>query len=167
MAKVIARRPARDLYEEDFPLWAERQAALLRAREFDGLDLDNLIEEVEDLSRRERKSVESYVETILEHFLKLALSPAERPRRGWLVSIDKQRVKLARELTPSLRHHLEAELPALYAGLRRPVARQLEKDHVRADALPTACPYPLEQFLDPDWYPDNVHGAVDPEFGRS
>ena len=161
MAKVIARPPAGDLYEDDFPLWAERQAALLRARRFDELDLDNLIEEVEDLSRRERKSIESYVETILEHFLKLTFSPAERPRRGWLVTVDKQRVKLARELTATLRNHLEAELPALYAGLRRPVARQLEKDRVPADALPAACPYMLDQILDPDWYPDSVHGIKD------
>jgi Domain of unknown function DUF29 len=162
MAKVIAHPPARTLYNEDFPLWAERQAALLRARRFDELDLDNLIEEVADLSRRERKSVESYAETILEHFLKLALSPAVRPRRGWLVTVDKQRAKLARELTPTLRNHLEAELPALYGGLRRPVARQLEKDHVPADALPAACPYKLDQILDPDWYPENVHGIEDP-----
>ena len=41
------------LYEEDFPLWAERQGALLRARRFEELDLDNLIEEVEALARRE------------------------------------------------------------------------------------------------------------------
>ena len=162
MAKVIARPPVRTLYDEDFPLWAERQAALLRAGRFDELDLENLIDEVEDLSRRERKSIESYVETILEHFLKLALSPAERPRRGWLVTVDKQRVKLARELTPTLRNHLEAELPALYGGLRRPVARQLEKDHVPADALPAACPYMLDQILDPDWYPDNAHCIKDP-----
>ena len=63
-----------------------------RAGRFDELDLENLIDEVEDLSRRARKSIESYVETILEHFL-LALSPAERPRRRWLVTVDKQRVK--------------------------------------------------------------------------
>jgi hypothetical protein len=162
MAKVIARPPIRTLYDEDFPLWAERQAALLRAGRFDELDLENLIDEVEDLSRRERKSIESYVETILEHFLKLALSPAERPRRGWLVTVDKQRVKLARELTPTLRNHLEAELPALYGGLRRPVTRQLEKDHVPSDALPATCPYMLDQILDPDWYPDNAHGIKDP-----
>jgi hypothetical protein len=162
MAKAIARPPASDLYEEDFPLWAERQAALLRAKRFDELDLENLIEEVEDLSRRERKSIESYVETILEHFLKLAFSPAERPRRGWLVTVDKQRAKLARELTATLRNHLETELQALYAGLRRPVARQLENDHVPAEALPMACPYMLEQILDPDWYPDNMHVIKDP-----
>ena len=163
MAKVVARSPERDLYEKDFPLWAERQAGLLRAKRFDELDLENLIDEVEDLSRRERKTVESYLETIIEHLLKVNLSPTERPRRGWLVTIDKQRVKLARELTPSLRNHLEAELPALYAGLRRPLARELAKDRVPLDALPAACPYTLDQILDPEWYPDNLHGLADPK----
>jgi len=162
MAKTLARPPATTLYEQDFPLWAERQAALLRAGRFDELDLENLIEEVEDLSPRERKSIESYVETMREHFLRLALSPAERLRRGWLVTVDKQRVELARELTATLHNHLETELPAVYAGLRRPVARQLEKDHVSADALSAACPYTLDQILDPDWYPANLHGIEDP-----
>jgi hypothetical protein len=158
MAKVIARPRPRTLYDEDFPLWAERQAALLRAGRFAELDLDNLVEEVEDLSRRERETVDSHVETIVEHLLKLELSRASRPRRGWAVMIDKQRAKLARKLTKTVRNYPHAELPALYAGLRRPVARQLEKDRVPADALPIACPYTLEHILDPDWYPDNVRG---------
>jgi hypothetical protein len=161
MAKVVARPPTSDLYDNDFALWAERQAALLRARRFDELDLDHLIEEVEDLSRRERDAVESHVETILEHLLKLELSSAGRPRRGWLVTVDRQRARLARKLTTTLRQHLEAELPALYAGLRRPVARQLEKDGARSPSLPSACPYTLEQILDPDWLPANVHGISD------
>jgi Domain of unknown function DUF29 len=162
MAKTLSRPPDSSLYEEDFPLWAERQAGLLRARRFGELDLDNLIEEVEDLSRRERDAVESLVETIIEHLLKLAVSPAQRPRRGWLVTVDKQRTRLARKLTTSLRNHLEAELPALYRGLHRPVARQLEKDRVGSDAIPAACPYTLEQVLGPDWYPTNIHGLEDP-----
>ena len=29
-------------------------------------------------------------------------------------------------------------------------------------ALPAACPYKLDQILDPDWYPENVHGIEDP-----
>jgi hypothetical protein len=78
------------------------------------------------------------------------------------VTVDKQRVKLARELTPTLRNHLHAELPALYGGLRRPVARQLDKDNVPADALPPACPYTLDQILDPDWLPANLHGISEP-----
>jgi hypothetical protein len=161
MAKVIARPPASDLYENDFALWAERQGAILRAKRFDELDLENLIEEVEDLGRRERDMVESHIETILEHLLKLALSHADRPRRGWPVTVDRQRARLARKLTTTLRNHLEAELPAVYAGLRRPVARQLEKDGLYLDALPPVCPYTLDQILDPDWYPADVRGRED------
>jgi hypothetical protein len=161
MAKVIARPPASDLYEDDFALWAERQAAILRAGRFDELDLDNLIEEVEDLGRRERDMVESRLETILEHLLKLELSHAGRPRRGWLVTVDKQRAQLARKLSTTLRNHLETTLPALYDGLRRPVGRQLENDGLAPDALPALCPYSLDQLLDPDWYPDNARGRGD------
>ena len=163
MAKVIVRPPAGDLYEDDYPLCAEHQATLLRARRFDELDLDNLIEEVEDLGRREHDMVESHIETILDHLLNLALSHAERPRRGWLVTVDKQRARLARKLTTTLRNHLQTALPAIYAGLRRPVARQLEKDGVSPDALPAACPYTLDQILDPDWYPDSPHGLAEPK----
>ncbi|MGH6895386.1 MAG: DUF29 domain-containing protein [Geminicoccaceae bacterium] len=163
MAKVIARPPTSDLYEKDFALWAERQAALLRGKRFDELDLENLIEEVEDLSRRERDTVESHVETILEHLLKLALSRADRPRHRWLVTVDKQRAKLARKLTTTLRNHLEAELPALYGELRRPVARQLEKDGMRSTSPPPACPYTLDQILDPECLPENAHRIKDPE----
>jgi hypothetical protein len=118
---------------------------------------------VEDLGRRERDMVESHVETILEHLLKLELSYAARPRRGWLVTVDKQRARLARKLTTTLRNHLETELPAVYAGLRRPIARQLEKDGAPPDALPAACPYTLDQILDPDWYPDSPHGLAEPK----
>ena len=46
MARKI--KPAKDLYEEDLYPWSRMQAALLRARRFDELDLENLIEEVED-----------------------------------------------------------------------------------------------------------------------
>ena len=161
MAKTLSRPPPSELYEDDFPLWAECQAAILRAGRFDELDLENLIEEVEDLGRRERDMVESHLETILEHLLKLELSTASRPRRGWLVTVDKQRAKLARKLTTTLRNHLETALPTLYTGLRRPVARQLEKDGVSSDAMPGVCPYALGQILDPDWYPANIHGRED------
>lgn len=162
MAKTIARRSHAELYERDFPLWAERQGALLRARRFEELDLNNLIEEVEDLSRRERESVESFAEIIIEHLLKLAYSPATRPRRGWLVTIAKQRAKLQRKLTTTLRNHLKAELLNIYAVNRRAFAAALAQDKVPSEALPATCPYTLEQILDPDWYPGNVHGLQDP-----
>ncbi|MCE3250673.1 MAG: hypothetical protein K0R41_4498, partial [Geminicoccaceae bacterium] len=103
-----------------------------------------------------------HVETIMEHLVKLTLSPAERPRRGWLVTVDKQRARLARKLTPPLRTHLESELPALYAGLRRPGSRQLDQNGARPNAVPSVCLYTLDQLLEPDWYPDNAQGRREP-----
>ena len=49
MATKVQTKSA-ELYEADFYVWAEEQAALLRARRFDALDLENLIEEVQGLA---------------------------------------------------------------------------------------------------------------------
>jgi hypothetical protein len=55
---------AKDLYDEDFFVWSQEQAALLRERRFDELDLPNLIEEVEDLGGALQRSVRSRARTI-------------------------------------------------------------------------------------------------------
>ena len=65
------RPKAKNLCDEDFYLWTEAQAELLRKRHFDALDLDNLIEEVEALGRAEKSSVLNNASVIVEHLLKL------------------------------------------------------------------------------------------------
>ncbi len=45
---------AKSVYDQDFYVWTEVQAELLRRRRFEELDLDNLIEEVEGLGERRR-----------------------------------------------------------------------------------------------------------------
>ncbi len=145
---------AKDLYDEDFCVWAERQAALLRARRFDELDLGNLIEEVEDLGGALRRSVRSRVRRIIAHLLKLEHSPARDPRPGWRQTVVTQRNNLLDELTPSLRRELVAALDDLYRGARREAEVAL-RDHgeaAAADALPETCPYSLDQITG-DWLP--------------
>ena len=66
-----ARTRTKDLYQEDFYVWTEAQAALLRERRFEALDLANLIEEVEALSRSEKSKVLNNASVIIEHLLKL------------------------------------------------------------------------------------------------
>ena len=80
-------------YDEDFFLWTQGQAALLRDAAARGLDvpfdLANLAEEIESLGRRDRRGVGNRVARIIEHLLKLQHSPAVDPRRGWrLVHFD-------------------------------------------------------------------------------
>jgi hypothetical protein len=149
-----ARTKTKDLYEEDFYVWTEAQAALLRERRFEALDLANLIEEVETLGRSERSKVLNNASVIIEHLLKLQHSPGQAPRNAWRASVREHRRRLRRDLTPRLRQILGAELPALYAEIRDDTAALLH-DHgedAAAAALPQSCPYTVEQITG-DWWP--------------
>ena len=153
MATRIKPAP-KELYQEDFYVWTQRQAELLRARRYDELDLEHLIEEVEDLGGAAKKSVRSRARTIIEHLLKLQHSPAVDPRPGWRDTVRGQRDDLLDDLTPTLRRELAAELEELYARARERAAGSLRDhgEHASADALPETCPYTPEQIIG-DWLP--------------
>ena len=114
----IAKRPIvpknAPLYEQDFVRWTEAQAANLRqagaARANLPLDWDNLAEEVESLGRSQRRELRSRIAVVIEHLLKLARSPAEEPRAGWIETIARERAEIERLLedSPSLRGELRA-----------------------------------------------------------
>jgi hypothetical protein len=162
MAKTISRPANVALYDEDFYLWVEQQADLLRQGRFRALDLAHLIEEVEDLGANLGNAVTSRTREIILHLLKLQYSPAVEPRRGWRDSVGKRRDDLELEITPSLRRHLAAELESVYQLARRRAIDDLAQDGVKPDQLPTSCPYTFDQISDPVWRPENVHGIKDP-----
>ena len=145
---------ASDLYEQDIYAWSKEQADLLRARRFEELDLEHLIEEVDDLGESLKRSVRSRIRNIIEHLLKLEHSPAPEPRRGWYDTVIAQRSDLLDELTPSIRREVEPTLPDLYDRARRNAATSLRThdENSAAEALPTACPYSLDQITG-DWLP--------------
>ena len=148
------RPKAKNLYEDDFYVWIEAQAELLRKRQFDALDLGNLIEEVEALGRAEKSSVLNTASVIIEHLLKLHYSPAQEPRNAWRASVREHRRRWRRDLTPRLRQILLAELPILYGEVRDDTAALLRDygEDAAADALPATCPYTLDQIAG-DWWP--------------
>jgi hypothetical protein len=143
-----------DLYEADFYAWALEQARLLRARQYDALDLGNLIEEVDDLGAALKRSARSRIRTIIDHLLKLQHSPAQEPRGGWYDAVIAQRSDLRDELTASLRREIEPDLPKIYDQARAAAATSLRKHEETgaADALPADCPFTLDQLID-DWWP--------------
>jgi Domain of unknown function DUF29 len=154
----MATDPAR-LYEADFFAWTRHQAdALRRLKDLHlntGLDLDHVAEEIEDLGSAVRKSVRSQVRRILEHFLKLAFSPAQGPRRGWCRSVLDARTDMSDDLTATLRADLEIQLARLYAQARKAAAIDLENEGEAEAArlLPEASPWTLDDVLRDDWYP--------------
>jgi hypothetical protein len=58
------------LYEKDFYLWIMENLKLLKNREYDLVDWENLLEEIEDLAKREIKSLISFMAVIMEHIYK-------------------------------------------------------------------------------------------------
>jgi hypothetical protein len=144
----------KSLYDQDFYVWTEVQAELLRQRRFDELDLPNLIEEVEGLGDSKKSAVLSNATVVIEHLLKLQHSPATDPRPGWMDLILGHRNRLEYELTPRLRQILQDELLRVYSVARRTADRRLRMhgENAAADDLPATCPYSVDQIIG-DWWP--------------
>lgn len=143
------------LYDEDLYAWTRQQASLLRSRRFGALDLEHLIEAVEAWADVQREAVLSNARVVIEHLLKLAHSPADDPRNGWRATVREHRARLELQLTPRLRQALHDDLERIWAIARRNAEGAL-RDHgeqAAADALPTTCPYTLDQIT-ADWWPN-------------
>src|SRR5436305_6102031 len=136
-------------YDDDFYAWTQYQADVLRAltTSDNRFDREHVAEEIEDLGKSERNAVRSEVRRILEHFLKLASSPAGDPRYGWMRSIVDAREALQDRITRTLRQDIEASLPRLYRAARKQAELGLREygEHDAAASLPSECRYTLEQ----------------------
>jgi hypothetical protein len=155
------------LYEEDFYIWTQRQAAALRrladTRPNVDLDFPHLIEEVEDLGTSQRDAVRSHMRRIIEHCLKLEFSSAVDPRGGWYASIIDARTEIDDKLSPSLSCDLDEQLPRLWNQARSKADNGLRRfgEPDAADLLPADCPYALDDLLTDGWYPANRRGLPD------
>jgi hypothetical protein len=102
MTQTITKK---SLYESDFLLWTLEIAAKLKARDFEHLDIENLIEEIEDLGKSEKREVRSRLKVLLEHLLKRIYVDMFDCFNGWENTIDEQREEIKVELadSPSLK----------------------------------------------------------------
>jgi hypothetical protein len=57
-------------YDRNLYTWSHVQAALLRERKFDQIDLEHIAEEIEDMGKSEQRALESCLEALLMHLLK-------------------------------------------------------------------------------------------------
>ncbi len=98
------------LYEQDYGLWAEQMADLIAAGRFSELDIENLVEEVRDLSKRECDRLLSSLRLIVHHLLKWDYQPQNRSR-SWQIAIGLARLNIKDYLrdSPSLKRYLTDE----------------------------------------------------------
>ncbi|MDX2255407.1 MAG: DUF29 domain-containing protein [Pseudanabaenaceae cyanobacterium bins.39] len=102
MTQAISHK---SLYESDFLLWTQDTVAKLKARDFDHVDLENLIEEIECLGKSDKKEIRSRLTTLLEHLLKRIYVGMPQEFNGWERTIRNQRtgIELALIDSPSLK----------------------------------------------------------------
>ncbi len=144
--------PSRASYDADIIIWAEEQAALLRAGRFAELDIRHLAEEIEDVGKSERRELASRLSVLLAHLLKWRYQP-DRRGSSWQRTIREQRRAIVSRLkeTPSLKTSLKDEnwFDAVWADA---VARAIEETGL--DCFPNDCPWPVDTALSPDFLPD-------------
>ena len=142
------------LYDQDFYLWIQTTAKLLKEHRFDDVDWENLIEEIESMGRSEKKEVKSRLIVLIEHLLKLMYWEAEKTdnARGWRYTIVEQRrqIELSLEDSPSLRSLLGEMFPDCYRIAREDTLRKYQ---LSSDLFPTEPPFTLEDVLNPDDLP--------------
>jgi len=144
------------LYKQDFYRWTREQAALLEARQFDALDMANLVEEITSLGISQKHALGSHLKNLVMHLLKWHYQPSGRQTgHSWRSSIYNARDDIAviLEDSPSLRR----EVPGLLTR-RYPAVRLLAQDETGLPlaTFPQECPWTAEQILDDDFWPDAV-----------
>ena len=138
-------------HDTDFLVWTDAQIALLRSRQFDRLDLEHIIEELESMARAERREFKHRIEQLTMHLLKCKLQP-DHISGSWLGTIYEQRRGIADliEEMPSLKPQLDAYMARTYATAFDRAARETR---LPKSAFPAAMPFTREQLLDPDYLP--------------
>jgi hypothetical protein len=149
-----------ELYDRDFVLWTEEQAAALRRTKDSNLPLDweNLAEEIESLGRADRRELASQIMRIICHLLKLAVSPTPAPRAGWQEPIDDARtaIDLVLDDSPSLRREIDRIIQKQTPIAAKRAAADLARHSEAADAAWARLEqggFTAEQVLG-SWFPD-------------
>ncbi len=92
------------LYQSDLVAWLDGTAIKLKQRQFEDIDIDSLIEEIEGLAGRDRRELKHRLVVLLNHLIKRLYIDLPNDYRGWELTIREQRRQLTDllEQSPSL-----------------------------------------------------------------
>jgi hypothetical protein len=134
------------LYESDFYAWTQQQIDLLKTQAWQNLDVQNLVEELADLGRRERQELRNRFGVLLGHLLKWQFQPEYRSN-SWLATIREQReqLNLLLEENPSLKPYLSE---AIFISYKLGLNIAVQETGLPYEAFPAECPYSFEDAID-------------------
>jgi hypothetical protein len=137
-------------YEKDYYLWTQTMVEKLKNQDYLNVDWENLIEEIEDLGKSQKRAVESLLLRLTEHLLKLKYWEVEKEKnqKYWQSEIVNFRILLRKRLKESPR--LKAVLPEMYVETLADSRRSMNK----LFELPENIDLNLDRVLDEDWFPN-------------
>ena len=140
------------LYETDYLRWIETTVEKLRARDYSNIDWENLIAEIEDMGRSERRSLESNLVVIVLHLLKWQFQP-DRRSGSWKASIveHRRRIRKALKDSPSLKPYLEEILAECYVDAAEQASAETG---LSIETFPQSCIYSAVEVLDSEFLPE-------------
>jgi hypothetical protein len=158
--KIQTPQSTQSLYEQDFQLWLETTIRQLSSGHYSAVDWENLLEELQGMTKSDKRALMSLLTRLFEHLLKLAYWESEREynQRGWKGEILNFRVQIKTLLedSPSLKTYLAEIFPRCY--------RDAVKITVQVTGLPPKT-FPgtpiatLEQILDENWLPIETNNS--------
>lgn len=140
------------LYETDYLKWIETSVEKLRGKDYSNIDWENLIEQIEDMGRSERSSLESNLIVVVTHLLKWQYQPEFRSGswKGGIVE-HRRRIRKAIKASPSLKPYLEQVFAECYSDA---VEQASAETGLPVETFPQLCPYTSAEVLDSNFIPD-------------
>ncbi len=140
-------------YNKDFYAWLIKNADLLRKRQFSEIDSEHIAEELEAMSKSEKRELLSRLTVLLAHLLKWQFQSARRSR-SWKNTILTQRIDIKELLedSPSLEYDLQDKIQVAYEKARLSAEDEtgIDKKH-----FPAECPFTFAQMLNKDFFPES------------
>jgi hypothetical protein len=142
------------LYEADYQLWLDETVAQLKVQNFNNIDLENLIKEIESLGKSDKRAVSSFLMRLCEHLLKIKYWESEREAcfRSWDLEVAHFRLQIRAILkdSPSLKNYLNVNFVPEYENGRTLFLKASKLD---VNLIPEEPWFTLEQALAEDWLP--------------
>jgi len=137
-----------DLYETDYYLWIQETLNQLKHQNYSQVDWVNLLDEIEDMARREQRSLESNLVVVLLHLLKWQYQ-SNRRSGSWSGSIIEHRRRIRKALrdSPSLKNYLGEVWAECYESAVEQASAETE---LPIETFPSECPYSIDQILEAD-----------------
>ena len=149
------------LYEQDFNVWRETIITQIKQQDFNDIDWEHLLLELEDMGKSEKRSFLINLTILIAHLLKLTVQAdaPEMMKGSWYSSVTEHRFRVRKDLeeNPSFKNYLHEVIFIAYADARKLAIKESKNAKLgvrkpEETEYPLDFPFTIEQLLDEDFY---------------